>query len=470
MSHSGFYPSSLPLAHDNWRAALENNPTLPKTYEELCCLAARLWPSEVPAAVRHVAEYEGSQMMGDGVYATVECHDFFTGMGNPDLTAAERELLTPAEPSFENQMYSIGGWFELYWNTTRLPRIDTRIVKAVAEALDYTHDTFQNFGYYLPYPGKVLFDRSSGYSYTDSNSVIHFSTSMFKNADSDGLLIRACAYHEDFHRLQLFLGWSFTKATKWFTEGTATWAEVKFARLVNGEMKLNGYFLIANAKEPLTKQSYQSLPFWLFLDARSATTPGQQRAGIHAFLEFAKNEQWRTPTEALISYCEQQLGCSLEKLLIEFGLSLVQGSYHKVGAKHGGKEFFSSIRDADDPTHPILRWPCGPCTSTYELDPTKSRQWALSGTIDPMALRFLRASAPGFSVSAEVITSDTNGYGGFSVIENQVSGGVDGIVVDTFPDPSPPGFKPDDAFALTTVVAGGARNASSFDLRVDLKD
>jgi hypothetical protein len=81
---------------------------------------------------------------------------------------------------------------------------------------------------------------------------------------------RPTSAHELFHKLQYAFGYR-TKHTpsgayKWFSEGTASWAEVFVWQRVSRAYKLRDLF--SNPDLHLYDASYRALPYWIFFQAR----------------------------------------------------------------------------------------------------------------------------------------------------------------------------------------------------------
>jgi hypothetical protein len=87
---------------------------------------------------------------------------------------------------------------------------------------------------------------------------------------SDPGVRRPTSAHELFHKLQYAFGYR-TKHTpsgsyKWFSEGTASWAEVFVWQRVSRSYKILDLF--ANPDLDLYSASYRALPYWIFFEAR----------------------------------------------------------------------------------------------------------------------------------------------------------------------------------------------------------
>lgn len=79
--------------------------------------------------------------------------------------------------------------------------------------------------------------------------------------------------HELFHKLQYAFGyrtkWNPNPPFKWFTEGTAAWAEVFVWQRVSGAYKIKELF--ANPDLDLYESEDCALPFWIFFETRYET-------------------------------------------------------------------------------------------------------------------------------------------------------------------------------------------------------
>jgi hypothetical protein len=81
--------------------------------------------------------------------------------------------------------------------------------------------------------------------------------------------------HELFHKLQYAFGfrreWDLQGDYKWFSEGTASWAEVHVCSTVSDIQKIA--MLFENPDTGLFQASYGALPFWIFFEAQSIDNP-----------------------------------------------------------------------------------------------------------------------------------------------------------------------------------------------------
>ncbi|MBI4614705.1 MAG: hypothetical protein HY720_13930 [Planctomycetes bacterium] len=82
--------------------------------------------------------------------------------------------------------------------------------------------------------------------------------------------------HELFHKLQYAFGYKtnpLAESGKWFSEGTASWAEVFATGSVSKAGKVTDLFDVSDIGL-IEKTSYNSLPFWIFFESRLQTVPG----------------------------------------------------------------------------------------------------------------------------------------------------------------------------------------------------
>jgi hypothetical protein len=214
-----------------------------------------------------------------------ECHEelyarLFSGLSNPDLTSDERDTLEAdiddATPEFENNHET--DHFILRWTNssthTKDNIEDSSIVEETGEFLETAWNLYKtSFGRtpYLPNDAtkmEVIFQNIPGIGVASPpDGPIQFDSEIWV---SDPGMRQPVSAHELFHKLQYTFGFR-TKHTpsgdyKWFSEGTASWAEVFVWQRVSGSYKILDLF--ANPDYNLYWVSYRALPYWIFFEAR----------------------------------------------------------------------------------------------------------------------------------------------------------------------------------------------------------
>lgn len=215
-----------------------------------------------------------------------ECHEelytrLFYGLSNPDLTSDERDTLEAdiddATPKFENN--HVTDHFILRWTNssshTEDNIEDSSIVKETGEFLERAwnlYETSFNRTPYLPNDAtkmEVIFqDINYGIGVASPpDGPIQFNSEIWVSYPG---VRRPVSAHELFHKLQYTFGFR-TKHTPsenytWFSEGTASWAEVFVWQTVSSSYKILDLF--AKPDDNLYLVSYRALPYWIFFEAR----------------------------------------------------------------------------------------------------------------------------------------------------------------------------------------------------------
>jgi len=214
-----------------------------------------------------------------------ECHEelyarLYLGLGNPRFTARQRLILEAdiddATPELENSHET--DHFILRWTNSSAHEpdniSDSSIVEATGDFLETTwHKYDETFGRtpYLPddvTKMEVVFQDigAIGIASPPDGPIQFDSETWVSNAG----VRQPTSAHELFHKLQYAFGYR-TKHTpsgsyKWFSEGTASWAEVFVWQRVSGAYKILDLF--ASPDRDLYSASYRALPYWIFFEAR----------------------------------------------------------------------------------------------------------------------------------------------------------------------------------------------------------
>jgi len=196
------------------------------------------------------------------------------------LTSDERNTLEAeiddATPKFENNHKT--DHFILRWTNssanTKDNIKDSSIVEQTGEFLETAWNLYEtSFGRtpYIPNDAtkmEVIFQNIAGIGLASPpDGPIQFDSEIWVCYPGVRQPVSA---HELFHKLQYAFGFR-TKHTpsenyKWFSEGTASWAEVFVWKAVSGSYKILDLF--AEPDHNLYKVSYLALPYWIFFEAR----------------------------------------------------------------------------------------------------------------------------------------------------------------------------------------------------------
>lgn len=214
-----------------------------------------------------------------------ECHEelyarIFLGLSNPYLTAAQFRLLETdiddATPDFENshetEHFILRSTNSSSHSADNIS--DSTIIEETGEFLETAWELYEStFGRapYLPESTtkmEVLFQDIGAIGLASpADGPIQFDSATWI---SDPGVRQPSSAHELFHKLQYAFGYR-TKHTpsgqyKWFSEGTASWAEVFVWQRVSRSYKILDLF--SNPDLDLYSASYRALPYWIFFEAR----------------------------------------------------------------------------------------------------------------------------------------------------------------------------------------------------------
>jgi hypothetical protein len=199
-------------------------------------------------------------------------------------------------PSFENRLET--EHFILKW-TNVSPHsedniCDPEIVKETAGYFEASWDKLTGlFGrtpYVAPESGKieVIFHNLDCYAYADPpEGPIELNASVWARVPS--IRQSTCA-HELFHKLQYAYGfktrWAPDGSILWFTEGTASWAEVFVCGRVTRNCKMEDMFKDTSIN--LYEADDMALPFWIYFVSGNRGTP-KDRLMVRFFEEYEKS-------------------------------------------------------------------------------------------------------------------------------------------------------------------------------------
>lgn len=286
---------------ESWKKMIEKDRYIPKTFEATRNLIRKIFGpdglrSKKPIRPEVFTPPTTPRSFGKGQYLPIrrgirrrfeECHEelyarLFSGLSNPDFTSAQRNTLEAeiddATPKFENS--HVTDHFILRWTNSSTHTedniADSSIVKQTGEFLEIAWNQYEtSFGRtpYLPNDATkmdVIFQDIPGSGIGSAyppDSPIQFDSEIWV---SDPGVRQPVSAHELFHKLQYAFGFR-TKHTpsqnyKWFSEGTASWAEVFVWQQVSGLFKILDLFAVPDNN--LYRVSYRSLPYWIFFEAR----------------------------------------------------------------------------------------------------------------------------------------------------------------------------------------------------------
>jgi hypothetical protein len=284
LKEKGFNLSIPVIEMDAWNILIKKDRSIPRSYAQLKRLSRQLFnakyrdlvrKSKLAPLPRKGTLFRGHEECGESNY-----YRFFIGLSNPWLTKKQfldLEADVDADtPTFDNSTET--DHFILKWTNSSTNANDNIANSTiVTDTGGYLEDAWSKyeatFGEtpYVPTGEskiEVLFHDISGYGVASPpNGPIQFDA---PNWISKPGIRQPTSAHELFHKLQYKYGyrttWSPVSPYKWFSEGTASWAEVFVWQRVSGAYKINDLF--SNTDINLYDASYKALPFWIFFQAR----------------------------------------------------------------------------------------------------------------------------------------------------------------------------------------------------------
>lgn len=301
LAAKGFHVSIPVLDEPAWNRLAAPDPAVPRTARRLRDYGRLLYGPQRRRLPRMVT---GLPQIGTLRSLYEECgeaawHRLFLGLSNPKLTRAEREEIE-AEidadlPTFEHSTetdHFILRWTDSSANATD-NIADAAIITETGGFLEMAWDRYAaGFGRTPHTPAGASKIEVVFYDIPGAHGVASPPDGPIQlNSDSwvttPGLR-RSVSAHELFHKLQYTFGfrtsWNPPSPYKWFSEGTASWAEVYVWQRVSGSYKITDMF--ANPDLNLYDASYSALPFWLFFEARQKSNAADNP--IRHFLETAE--------------------------------------------------------------------------------------------------------------------------------------------------------------------------------------
>lgn len=279
-------PVAVPIVDAaTWQRAIKADPLLPRSAAQIRGLWRQLTEHRrtglrfsVPAVARGLLARRHEEC-AEAPFARL-----FTALGNPHLRARDRDdidaMIDADLPAFDQVLET--DHFVLRWTNSAAHAADNIADPAiVAETAEYLEAAWQRYVTVFgraPYPpaGATKIDVNfwdiAGFGVASPpDGPISFNAAAWVAQPG---IRRPTSAHELFHKLQYAYGyrttWNPVAPYKWFSEGSASWAEVFMWQRVSGAYKLTDLF--TNPDLNLFDASYSALPFWLFFDTRQRDT------------------------------------------------------------------------------------------------------------------------------------------------------------------------------------------------------
>jgi hypothetical protein len=269
------------LDSERWRLALQADPQLPRNLGQL----RQLWRDLTEHRRRRAPAFDVQVTRGVLRRRIEECGEaavarFFTALGSPLLgnrDLDEIDAMMDADlPAFDQSLET--DHFVLRWTNSAAHAADNladaAIVDETAGYLETAWAQYNSVFGRAPYPPAggtkidVNFWDIGGYGVASPpDGPISFDA---ENWQSQPGIRQPTSAHELFHKLQYAFGyrtlWAPVAPYQWFSEGSASWAEVYVWQRVSGAYKMTDLFTTPDLD--LYNASYRALPFWMFFDTR----------------------------------------------------------------------------------------------------------------------------------------------------------------------------------------------------------
>ncbi len=269
-----------------WSKAVKADPRLPRSLGQL----KQLWREMTEHRRRRVPDFDVRVSRGRLVRRREECGEevfarFFTALGSPLLRDRDRDeidaIMDADLPAFDQMLetdHFILRWTNS-WSHAEDNLADPAIVTETANYLEAAWAQYNTVFGRAPYPpaGATKIEANfwdiSGYGVASPpDGPISLDA---PNWQSQPGIRQPTSVHELFHKLQYAFGyrtvWTPVAPYKWFSEGSASWAEVYICQRVSSSYKITDLFTTPDLN--LYDASYSALPFWLFFDTRQRDTP-----------------------------------------------------------------------------------------------------------------------------------------------------------------------------------------------------
>lgn len=277
------------LDQEAWGKLIEKDPLIPRSFSQLKLIGAKIFNRKYRKQLRDrhwdIQPHRGLLTHGVEECGEAAYYQYYTGLSNPWLSNAQRDEveadIDADMPVFENSIET--DHFILRWTNASANAVDniadSGIITDTGNYLETAWDTYRTTFGRDPYvaPGatkiEVVFHDIAGLGLASPpEGPIQFDAWNWVN---DPGIRQPTSAHELFHKLQYAFGYRTTWAPafpyKWFSEGTASWAEVFVWQRVSRAYKILNLF--SNPDINLYDASYRALPFWIFFQARQQDSP-----------------------------------------------------------------------------------------------------------------------------------------------------------------------------------------------------
>jgi hypothetical protein len=276
---------AIPLLQGyEWAEIIEADPHTPRDVAQL----RRLW-EQITASRRRPSPFRVDVGRGILRRRIEECGEeqlgrFFTGLANPLLRDPDRadieELIDADIPAFDHEQET--DHFILRWTKSSSHKpdniTDASIITQTGDDLEAAYERYENAFGRAPYPpaGRPKLDVNfwdiSGLGVAaPPDGPISLNSAAWV---AEPGIRQPTSAHELFHKLQYAYGfrtvWTPVSPYKWFSEGSASWAEVFMWQRVSRAYKIHDLF--QNPDLNLYDSEYSALPFWIFFDTRQRDT------------------------------------------------------------------------------------------------------------------------------------------------------------------------------------------------------
>lgn len=275
------------LEREEWRNITRADSMIPRSYAQVRQLAKIIYDRKARKAIfpylrkrpRIGVLFSWWEECAESVYS-----QFNMGLQNPFLTARQRQTIESDidadMPAFEQTKDTTH--FTLHWTDSSAEAADNiddeTIIDDTGDYLETAWDKYNSIFGRAPYVPTgstkidVYFYDINAIGATSLDGGIDLDSTWWK--DTPGIRQPTSA-HELFHRLQYEFGYRRLHTPsgnyKWFSEGTASWAEVFVWNRVSKDYKMNTIFDTPDSN--LLTASYSALPFWIFFDTRQRDDP-----------------------------------------------------------------------------------------------------------------------------------------------------------------------------------------------------
>lgn len=287
LARKGFHVSVPVMDEVTWNRFAAQDPSIPRTFSRLRAYGRLLYGSQrrkMPRVVKELPRIGTIRSLYE------ECGEaawqrLFRGLSNPNITSAQREAIEADMdadmPTFNRSTET--DHFILRWtdsSTNATDNItDASIITETGDFFEEAWDRYNTAFGRAPYiPSGSTKMEVVFYNILGSHGVasppdgpIRLNSNSWVTTPG---LRRPVLAHELFHKLQYAFGfrtsWDPPSLYTWFSEGTASWAEVFIWQRVSRASKITDMF--NNPDLNLYNASYSALPFWIFFEVRQKSS------------------------------------------------------------------------------------------------------------------------------------------------------------------------------------------------------